>query len=178
MAANETELRALMRASVAGDALAHRTLLSRLSASLRAYYKSRHARGGRSATDAEDLMEAQMRTEDLISMLSTNVEPVDHRRVGRNIGMAVAAGAAVAVATVFFVLGPRADLTTVGTSIPPLLKVAFTVIILVPASIYLIRLTRPGGERRSSAALVALPFIAIMLLVVLRLGFAPSSPSK
>jgi hypothetical protein len=119
-----------------------------------------------------------MKTEDLISMLSTNVEVVDHRRVGRNIGMAVVAGAAVAVATVFFVLGPRADLTTVGTFIPSLLKVAFTVIILVPASIYLIRLTRPGGERSSSVALVALPFIAIMLLVVLSLGFASGSHWK
>ncbi len=119
-----------------------------------------------------------MKTEDLISMLSTNVEVVDHRRVARNIGMAVAVGAAAAVATVFFVFGPRADLTTVGTFIPPLLKVAFTVIILVPASIYLIRLTRPGGERRYSVALVALPFIAIMLLVALSLGFAPGSHWK
>jgi hypothetical protein len=119
-----------------------------------------------------------MKTEDLISMLSTNVEAVDHRRVGRNIGMAVAAGAAVAVATVLFVLGPRADLTAAGIFVLPLLKVAFTFIILVPASIYLIRLTRPGGERRSSVALVALPFTAIMLLVALSLGFAPSAHWK
>lgn len=119
-----------------------------------------------------------MKTEDLISMLSTNVEVVDHRRVGRNLGVAIAAGAALAVATVLFVLGPRADLTAVGTFVPPLLKVAFTFIILVPASIYLIRLTRPGGERRSSVALVALPFTAIMLLVALSLGFAPSSHWK
>jgi hypothetical protein len=119
-----------------------------------------------------------MKTEDLISMLSTNVEVVDHRRVGRNIAMAVAAGAAVAVATVFFVLGPRAGLTTAGTFVPSLLKVVFTLIILVPASIYLIRLTRPGGERRSSVALVALPFIAVMLLVALSLGFAPGSHWK
>lgn len=119
-----------------------------------------------------------MKTEDLISMLSTNVEVVDHRRVGRNIGMAVVAGAAVAVAMVFFVFGPRTDLTTVGSFVPPLLKMAFAVIILVPASIYLIRLTRPGGERRSSVALVTLPFIAVMLLVVLSLQFAPSSHWK
>jgi hypothetical protein len=119
-----------------------------------------------------------MKTEDLISMLSTNVEVVDHRRVGRNIAMAVAAGAAVAVATVFFVLGPRAGLSTAGTFVPSLLKVAFTLIILIPASIYLIRLTRPGGERRSSVALIALPFIAVMLLVALSLGFAPGSHWK
>jgi hypothetical protein len=116
-----------------------------------------------------------MKTDDLIDILSTNVEPVDHRQIVRNVGMAVAAGAAVALATVFFVLGPRTDLTTVGTFVPALLKVIFTFIIVVPASIYLIRLTRPGGERRSSVALVASPFIAIMFLVVLSLTFAPNS---
>jgi hypothetical protein len=116
-----------------------------------------------------------MKTDDLISLLSTNVEPVDHRQLVRNIGMAVVVGAAVAVATVFFVLGPRAGLTTIATFIPALFKVAVTVIILVPASIYLIRLTRPGGERRPSVALVALPFIAVMLLAALSLTFAPSA---
>jgi hypothetical protein len=116
-----------------------------------------------------------MKTDDLISLLSTNVEPVDHRQTVRNIGMAVVAGAAAAVATVYFVLGPRADLTTVATFIPALLKVVFTVIILIPASICLIRLSRPGGERRSSTALVALPFIAVVLLAVLSLKFAPGS---
>jgi RNA polymerase sigma-70 factor (ECF subfamily) len=57
MAANEAELRALMKASLRGDAAAYRTLLSRLSATLRAYYKGRLARIGRSATEAEDLMQ-------------------------------------------------------------------------------------------------------------------------
>ena len=41
MVENEAELWALMKASLAGDAVAHRTLLSRLSANLRAYYNSR-----------------------------------------------------------------------------------------------------------------------------------------
>ena len=116
-----------------------------------------------------------MKTDDLIDILSTNVEPVDHRQIVRNIGMAVAAAAAVAVGIVFFVLGPRAGLTTVATFVPALLKVAVTAIILVPASIYLIRLTRPGGERLSWVGLVALPFIAVMLLAALSLAFAPSS---
>ncbi len=57
MAANEAELRALMKASLGGDAAAYRTLLSRLSANLRAYYKGKLARIGRSATEAEDLMQ-------------------------------------------------------------------------------------------------------------------------
>ena len=57
MAANEAELRALMRASLGGDAIAYRTLLSRLSANLRAYYKGKLSRIGRSAAEAEDLMQ-------------------------------------------------------------------------------------------------------------------------
>ena len=115
-----------------------------------------------------------MKTDDLIDILSSNVEPVDHRQIVRNIGLAVVVGAAAAVATVLFALGPRAGLTTVATFIPALLKVVVTLIILVPASIYLIRLTRPGWERRSSIALVALPIIAAMLLAALSLTFAPS----
>ena len=57
MAANEAELRALMRASLAGDAAAYRAILSHLSAILRAYYKGKLARIRRSATEAEDLMQ-------------------------------------------------------------------------------------------------------------------------
>ena len=55
MPANEPELRALMRAGLRGDVSAYRALLSRLSANLRAYYKGRLARIGRSVTEAEDL---------------------------------------------------------------------------------------------------------------------------
>src|SRR6266480_4410600 len=53
----EAELKNLMVAGLDGDAAAHRTLLDRLSWRLRAYYKSRLARIGRSATEAEDLVQ-------------------------------------------------------------------------------------------------------------------------
>jgi RNA polymerase sigma-70 factor, ECF subfamily len=53
----EAELKSLMVAGLAGDAAAHRSLLDRLSRRLRAYYKSRLARIGRSATEAEDLVQ-------------------------------------------------------------------------------------------------------------------------
>ena len=55
------------------------------------------------------------------AVFSTNTEPVDHQQIVRNIGITVVAGAAVAVATVFFARGPRTGLTTVGTFIVPLL---------------------------------------------------------
>jgi len=57
MTSNEAALRALMLAGLDGDAIAHRTLLDRLSRHLRAYYKGRLARIGRSASEAEDLVQ-------------------------------------------------------------------------------------------------------------------------
>ena len=57
MTASEPELKALMTASLAGDAAAHRALLGHLGSRLRAYYKGRLMRIGRSATEAEDLVQ-------------------------------------------------------------------------------------------------------------------------
>jgi RNA polymerase sigma-70 factor, ECF subfamily len=53
----ETEVRALMLAGLDGDARAHCSLLKGLSSHLRAYFKGRLARIGRSAADAEDLVQ-------------------------------------------------------------------------------------------------------------------------
>lgn len=57
MTTNEVELRALMIAGLNGDSAAHRALLDRLSRHLRAYYKGKLARIGRSAAEAEDLVQ-------------------------------------------------------------------------------------------------------------------------
>lgn len=57
MSAGEPELKALMTASLAGDAAAHRALLTELGSRLRGYYKKKLARIGRSATEAEDLVQ-------------------------------------------------------------------------------------------------------------------------
>lgn len=57
MTTNEVELRALMTAGLDGDGAAHRTLLDRLSRHLRAYYKGKLARIGRSSEEAEDLVQ-------------------------------------------------------------------------------------------------------------------------
>ena len=57
MTTAETELKALMVASLGGDAASYRLLLDRLSSRLRAYYKGKLARFGRGATEAEDLVQ-------------------------------------------------------------------------------------------------------------------------
>jgi RNA polymerase sigma-70 factor (ECF subfamily) len=57
MTTQEIELKALMLASLDGDAASYRSLLDRLSRRLRAYYKGKLARIGRSAAEAEDLVQ-------------------------------------------------------------------------------------------------------------------------
>jgi RNA polymerase sigma-70 factor (ECF subfamily) len=57
MATIEAEFKTLMVASLTGDAAAHRALLDRLSGHLRAYFKGRLARIGRSASEVEDLVQ-------------------------------------------------------------------------------------------------------------------------
>lgn len=55
--ATEHELQALMVAGQGGDAVAHKVLLSKLSSHLRAYFKVRLVQMGRSAAEAEDLVQ-------------------------------------------------------------------------------------------------------------------------
>src|ERR1700730_11939183 len=57
MTTHEVELKALMLASLDGDAASHRALLDRLSRRLRAYYKGKLAGIGRGAAEAEDLVQ-------------------------------------------------------------------------------------------------------------------------
>jgi RNA polymerase sigma-70 factor (ECF subfamily) len=53
----ESELRPLMIAGLDGDVFAHRTLLERLSAQLRGYFKGQLHRFGRGPVEAEDLVQ-------------------------------------------------------------------------------------------------------------------------
>lgn len=53
----ESDLKALMVASLEGDSNAHRLLLTALSGHLRSYYKSKLVRSGRTAEETEDLVQ-------------------------------------------------------------------------------------------------------------------------
>ncbi len=116
-----------------------------------------------------------MKTEDLVTVLSTRIEPVNHRMVGWTMGIALATSALVALGLMLVGLGIRADLTTGRALAFLLLKLAFTVGVVAISSIYLMRLARPGGERRTSSIRIMMPFAAIVLLAAISLGLAPSS---
>ena len=116
-----------------------------------------------------------MKTEELVALLSMSPEPVDRRSVARTLYGALAAGSIVSLGIALAGLGVRPDLMTARALIFLFVKLLFAVGIVSLALVYLTRLARPGGERKTSAVLVAIPFGAIAVLSVISLGLAPSS---
>ena len=116
-----------------------------------------------------------MKTDDLIAMLSTNTEAVDRKLVIRTVWIAVVAGILVAVGSALVGLGLRTDLSADRALIFLITKLAFAIVIVGVAAIYLTKLTRPGGELRTPSILAAIPFVVIALLAGISLGAAPSS---
>lgn len=115
-----------------------------------------------------------MKTDDLVSMLSTNVEVVDHRLMSRTVAGAVVLGAVVALGAALIMLGGRTDIWTAGAIGFMIAKLAFAVAVTALAFFYLIRFARPTGDRRRSTALVASPFLGIIGLAAISLAYAPS----
>jgi hypothetical protein len=116
-----------------------------------------------------------MKTDDLVALLSTNLEPVDRSVVVRTLCFALAASLIVALGIAFVGLGVRTDLMSARALIFLIVKLAFAIGIVGVASVYLTRLARPGAERRTSSISAAIPFAAIVLLAAISLGLAPSS---
>ncbi|MFD2181748.1 NrsF family protein [Rhodoplanes azumiensis] len=116
-----------------------------------------------------------MKTDDLIAILSTQLEPVDTRSVSRGIVVAIGLGALAAAVLVFVGFGVRSDVGDLEAFVYLAAKLVFTLAVVTLAAVYLTRLARPGGERRMSFAIIALPFIGIMGLAVAALSFAPRS---
>src|SRR6266404_3651243 len=114
-----------------------------------------------------------MKTDDLVALLSTNLERADRNSVVRMLCVATAAGSIVALGIAFVGLGFRADLTTTRALIFLAVKVAFAIGVAGLSLAYLTRLARPGGERKISPLLVAVPFLVVVVLAAISLGSAP-----
>ncbi len=116
-----------------------------------------------------------MKTDDLVALLSTNPELVDRSSVVRTLCVALTAGTVVALGIAFVGLGVRSDLMATRALGFLIVKLAFAVGIVSLALVYLTRLARPGGERKTPSFLVAMPFLVIVFLAAISLWFAPSA---
>lgn len=116
-----------------------------------------------------------MKTNELIAVLSTNIEPVDTRKIVWNIRTAILAGTAAALLAAVFALGVRADLHEPAALAFLFAKLTFALTVVGLASVYLVKHLRPGGEFRSWIALTTLPFLTVMILAGVSLTSTPSS---
>jgi hypothetical protein len=116
-----------------------------------------------------------MKTDDLVALLSANLEPVDRGWAVRTLGVALGAGSILALGITIVGLGVRPDLMTARALIFVVIKLFFAVGIVSLALVYLTRLTRPGAQRKNSSFLIAMPFLVIVGLAAISLGLAPSS---
>lgn len=114
-----------------------------------------------------------MKTDELIKVLSTNIEPTDPRRIGREVSLAIVIGSAVSIVAALIHHGIRADLTNIHALTFLVLKLAFALGIVVSAAVYLVKLCRPGGEMKAQLAWTAWPFVGVVVLAAMSLVSVP-----
>ena len=115
-----------------------------------------------------------MKTDQFIDMLSANLEPVDHGKTSRILAVAVVLGVAAAIAAALLTLGLRPDYVDPGAFAFLCVKLLFGGTAAAIAGFYLVKSARPGSSRKLPL-LIALPFVAIILLAIASLSFAPGS---
>lgn len=114
-----------------------------------------------------------MNTDELVRVLSTNLETVDTRRVFRELALAVLAGMLSALAFVLVVRGVRPDIHDLHALAFLVLKVGLGIAVVVGGFFYLVRLARPGGERTATPVAAAWPVAALGIVAAASLMAAP-----
>ena len=104
-----------------------------------------------------------MKTNQLIDVLSKNVEPVKPARIKTILSLALVFGAAAAFCLMFATVGLRSDIKTGVLSGFIALKLLFTLILISAGTVLLSRLIRPGQDGRKSYAVILLSFLTLTL---------------
>jgi hypothetical protein len=105
-----------------------------------------------------------MKTEELIDLLSTNIEPVDTQKVVRDLRIAIVAGLVLAALTCIVTLGIRPDLNSTRVFGFLLVTIGFGTVATALGWPLLLKHARPGGENQSRIFLTVVPFAALMVL--------------
>jgi hypothetical protein len=116
-----------------------------------------------------------MKTDQLVTLLATGVEPVDPRAPVRRCAAAVAAGVLVAAVLMAAWLGVRASLVQ-DVAVPMLwVKFAFVASLAAGGWIAATRLARPGASLAGVPAALLAPLLAIWVLAAVALVGADAS---
>lgn len=116
-----------------------------------------------------------MKTDQLIDMLSTNVEPVKSGQVSKRLLWALAIGGAASFCVMLATVGLRTAATG-GIQVRFLaLKLLFMLSVVGIGTALLMKLIRPGQEGRKLFAVIFLPFLAIGFAGIVGLALEPSA---
>ncbi|MGU7843778.1 DUF1109 domain-containing protein [Burkholderia sp. AW33-5] len=116
-----------------------------------------------------------MKTDDLISLLSTQVTRVERGALMRCFVTRLLLGASGSIVLMSLIFGVRPDLGSVVQTIIFWAKLAYPLAISVGAILAVLRLGRPGARAGYSWALIALPFVAVWTAGLLAFdGAAPA----
>jgi hypothetical protein len=116
-----------------------------------------------------------MKTDDLISMLASNVSPTGHRIVARRFSLAVVIGLLLALFVMLTLFGPRPDLADMAATPLFWAKIALPAALLGGSLMMSARLARPGIRAGASWAAIGLPLGIVWLAAV---GLLLSAPAE
>ena len=115
-----------------------------------------------------------MKTDDLVSMLATGVQPAPRRAATRRIALALAVGLPLSFALMLYDFGLRRDLVQVMFWPMFWIKLLFPACIAAAGFVMLQRLARPGVRVGQSWLGVALPVVLVWALAVIAWFQAPA----
>jgi hypothetical protein len=110
-----------------------------------------------------------MKTEHLINILSTNLEPVKRGQLAKTLALALIVGGAAAFCVMLGTVGLRSGPTFSLNFLAA--KLLFTLSLLGMGTALLARLARPGQSEKKLSTLTFLPFLVIAIAGAVALGF-------
>jgi hypothetical protein len=117
-------------------------------------------------------------TDDLIDRLSGELRPTRDGLVGRRLGQGLLAGAALSLAGVLAILGPRPDMAAAVSAPMFWMKLAYPAAIAGLGLWCVERLARPAGNAGRRAPWLAAPLVLVAVMAAIRLATAPQSAWK
>lgn len=113
-----------------------------------------------------------MRTDELIGVLASNLEPVPRGEASRRMVQAMAAGLAGSLVLVWVLLGPRADMAEASRQGMFWLKLAFPLSVAVPVAMLAARVSRPGVPAGLMPLWILAPFAGVWAAAAILLAMA------
>jgi hypothetical protein len=114
-----------------------------------------------------------MKTDDLIAMLATGVQPVPRHAAARRLALALLPGVAIALLLVMTVFGPRADLLQAMAGAGFWWKMALPLSLAAAGFVLAQRLARPGVRAGAAVGLALVPVLMLWAVALLVLWRAP-----